>query len=155
MSGSNPAYSVEAAERELANLTAKLAPDHPQTRLARRSLAILYRNVGKSERADALFTPSGVCEHLQPVEDYIRSQGVRVFDVCTPWSQNCRNWVYFENIVLDAASLKSRFQLPDFVTIHSHRGTHDGSEQGLVCQLDHDALMGSHPDVAPASRLIR
>ncbi|HSZ59221.1 MAG TPA: hypothetical protein VK797_26505 [Tepidisphaeraceae bacterium] len=74
--------------------------------------------------------------------------------VCTPWSRNCRNCVYFDNIVLDAESLKSRSELPNFVAVHFHRGTHDGAEQGLVCQLDHDALIGAHPEVAKSSRLI-
>jgi hypothetical protein len=30
---------------------------------------------------------------------------------------------------------------------HVHR-THDGSEQGLVCEFHPDALMGRHPDSA-------
>jgi hypothetical protein len=150
-----PQKSLQAAERQLERLTAELGPDHAQTRLARSSLAILFRNAGQPQRADALFPQTQLCPHLQPVLEYIRSQGVHIFDVCTPWSRNCRNWVYFENIVLDADALKLRFSHPDCVVVHSHRGTHEGSEHGLVCQLDHDALMGSHPEVAPSSRIIR
>jgi hypothetical protein len=146
--------NLTAIEQDFQKLVDQLGSEHPQTRLVRSNLAIQYRNIGQPHRADALFAQVAVCEHLRPVLDYIRSEGVRVLDVCTPWSRNCRNWVYFDNIVLDPESLKTRFQLPDFVTVHSHRGTVDGAEQGLVCSIDHDALMGLHPDLAASTRLI-
>ena len=125
--------SVQQLEETFRNLVATLGADHPDARLARSSLAIRLRNLGKPERADALFADTGVCAHLRPVQDYIRSRGVRVLDV---------------------ESLKSRFHLPAFVVVHSHRGTHDGAEHGLVCQQDHDALMGVHPELAGSARLI-
>ena len=146
--------NLTAAEQNFQRLSAELGADDPQTRLARSSLAIFYRNAGQPQRADLLFAQVQICEHLRPVFDYIRSQGVHVLDVCTPWSRNCRNWAYFENIVLDLASLKGRFGLPQFVVAHIHKGTVDGAEQGLVCSIDHDALMGLHPDLATSSRLI-
>lgn len=146
--------SVQQLEEEFRNLVATLGADHPDVRLARSGLAIRLRNLGKPERADALFADTGVCAHLRPVQDYIRSRGVRVLDVTTPWSRNCRNWVYFDRAVLDVESLKSRFNLPACVVVHSHRGTHDGAEHGLVCQADHDALMGAHPELATGTRLI-
>src|SRR4051812_42938502 len=105
--------------------------------------------------SDDSFANTGICDHLRPVEQYIRSQRVRVASVGSPWSRTCRTWVTFEGVVLDAAALKARFALPDFVIIHSHRGTHDGSEQGLVCERDHDALIGAHPEQATGLRLIR
>jgi len=145
---------VQRLEESFKTLLATLGPDSPQTRLARSSLATQLRNLGKPERADALFADTGVCAHLRPVQDYVRSRGIRVLDVTTPWSKNCRNWVYFDRVVLDVDSLKSRFNLPACVVVHSHRGTHDGAEHGLVCQADHDALMGSHPELAPGARLI-
>jgi hypothetical protein len=97
---------------------------------------------------------SHVCEHLRPVEEYLRTQGAVVASVGTPWSRNCRTWVMFDGVVLDAAALKARFRLPEFVIVHSHRGTHDGSEHGLVCERDHDALIGLHPDLAAGAHVI-
>jgi hypothetical protein len=98
--------------------------------------------------SDEKFTNTGICEHLKPVEDYLRSRGLRIVYVGQPWSRNCRTWVYFGDVVLDAQSLKARLGLADCVVVHSHRGTVDGAEQGLVCETDHDAVMGAHPDVA-------
>ena len=95
-----------------------------------------------------------VCEHLRAVDEYIRGQGVRVAAVCTPWSRNCRNWVVYENVVLDAEGLRVKFELPEFVIVHSHRGTHDGSEHGLVCERCHDALIGLHPAVNAGVRVV-
>ena len=91
-----------------------------------------------------------VCAHLQPVKDYILQQGATIEWVGTPWSHNCRHWMYFKGVVLDGDGLKKRFNLPDFIVVHQHRGTHDGHEQGLVCSQDHDALMGPHAQMAPA-----
>jgi hypothetical protein len=91
-----------------------------------------------------------VCAHLLAVDDYLRGQGVRVAAVCTPWSRNCRTWVIYDSVVLDAAGLRQKFDLPDFVIVHSHRGTHEGSEHGLVCSRCWDALIGLHPAEARA-----
>lgn len=141
-------------ERSVASLERRLGPAHASTWLARGNLAIQYRNLGRADRAEALFANSGVCEHLRPVEAYLRAQGARVAGVGRPWSRNCRTWVVLDGVVLDAAALKARFELPDFVVVHTHRGTHEGSEHGLVCQRDHDALIGAHPDVAGGMRVI-
>jgi hypothetical protein len=146
--------AVNLVERAVLTFSTLLGPRHPQTRLARSTLAIFFRNMGRADRADGVFADTGICQHLRPAQEYIRSLGVRVFDVCTPWTQNCRTWVYFDKVVLDVESLKSRFGLPECVVVHSHRGTHDGAEHGLVCQADHDALMGVHPEVAGGCRLI-
>ena len=121
----------------------------------RNQLAIQYRNAGEHAKADALFIDTGVCEHLRPVETYIREQGGRVTYVGSPWSRNCRNWVYFEGVVLDGESLRRRFGLPDFIVVHAHLGTHDGHEQGLVCEQHHDALIGPHPQMAsPGAKVV-
>ncbi len=149
-----PERAAELTERALSSFSTALGPRHPQTRMARSSLAVQYRNMGRADRADAVFADTGICQHLRPVQEYIRSLGVRVYDVCTPWTENCRTWVYFENVVVDTESLRSRFNLPASIVTHSHRGTHDGAEHGLVCQQDHDALMGVHPELAGGARLI-
>jgi hypothetical protein len=107
------------------------------------------------DNIDANVAKPHTCEHLAAVEQYIVAQGAKIHYVGQPWSHNCRKWVYFERVILDGDALRARFNLPEFVVTHAHRGTHDGAEQGLVCKLDHDALMGSHPEVSPDHRVIR
>ncbi len=46
--------------------------------------------------------------------------------------------------VLDLAALRTRFNFAPSVTDHVHRGTHDGSEAGFVCNQCHDGVMGAH-----------
>ena len=95
-----------------------------------------------------------ICDHLRDVLEYIVWHGVEVHYVGMPWSRNCRTWVYFSGVVLDPAALIARFNLPDVVRPHVHRGTHDGAEQGIECTEHHDALMGAHPDVARGHRIV-
>jgi hypothetical protein len=58
------------------------------------------------------------------------------------WSANCREWVYF-NCVIDLGAVRRRFSLPPCVEDRTHRGTHDGSERGLMCVVCQDAIMGA------------
>jgi len=59
------------------------------------------------------------------------------------WTQNCREWVYFD-CYIDAGAIRRIFRMADCVHDHSHRGTHDGSERGLVCDQCHqDGIMGN------------
>lgn len=85
-----------------------------------------------------------VCEHLQPLEQALMEAGIEETFRGAAWSRNCREWVYFR-CVLDRRSLRERLALPAYVVDHEHLGTHDGQEAGFVCQLCHDAIMGSHP----------
>jgi hypothetical protein len=102
----------------------------------------------QKDSSNPQFANTNICAHLKPVEDYLRAQGCKVIYVGQPWSHNCHIWVYFENVVIDAEAIKSKLKLPEFVTIHTHRGTVDGAEHGLVCQMDQDAVMGVHPELA-------
>jgi uncharacterized CHY-type Zn-finger protein len=92
----------------------------------------------------------GVCEHLLAVAQYINAHGGRAVYCGHPWSGNCRLWVYYD-VVLDCESLMKKFDLPVCITIHDHRGTHDGSERGIACGQCHDALMGIHPEYAASA----
>ena len=85
-----------------------------------------------------------VCEHLSALEREILEQGVKETYRGQAWSDNCREWVYFE-CVFDLAALRTRFNLAPSVTDHVHRGTHDGAEAGFVCNQCHDGVMGAHP----------
>jgi len=85
-----------------------------------------------------------VCDHLRPVEDRMRALGRAVTASGQVWSNNCRFWVYFD-AVLDCESLKKTFALPDFIEVHQNDDPRSGRERGLVCNADHDAVMGFHP----------
>jgi hypothetical protein len=88
-----------------------------------------------------------VCEHLRPLEQALSVAGFRETCRGAPWSRNCREWVYYD-CCLALPELRKRFSLASCVVDHVHRGTHDGSESGFVCNLHNDAVMGVHPDVA-------
>jgi tetratricopeptide (TPR) repeat protein len=131
--------------------------DHARTRFPaddtrvmqlRDGLAFLYRRAGHESKVAELFADVGLCEHLASAERYILGQGAKVVACCRPWSQNCHIWVYFD-VLLDCERLIAGLRLDPCVTIHDHRGTHDGSERGLVCTIHHDALVGPHPSDAP------
>ncbi|UPT61659.1 MAG: hypothetical protein M0D54_14795 [Hyphomonadaceae bacterium JAD_PAG50586_4] len=88
-----------------------------------------------------------VCEHLSALEREILARGIKETYRGQAWSDNCREWVYFE-CVLDLDTLRTRCDFAPFVVDHIHRGTHDGAEAGFVCDQCHDAIMGAHPDVS-------
>jgi hypothetical protein len=85
-----------------------------------------------------------VCEHLRVLEQEMLASGVKEIFRGQAWSQNCREWVYFD-CYLDLPALRARFDFAPSVTDHIHRGTHDGQEAGLVCNTCWDAIMGVHP----------
>jgi len=85
-----------------------------------------------------------LCEHLRPVGEYLRASGFSVTSAGQPWSLNCRYWVYF-NTILDVDDLRRRFSLPVAVCDHRNDDPRSGLELGLVCDLDHDAVVGFHP----------
>ena len=84
-----------------------------------------------------------VCEHLSMVEKAILDAHIPVTFRGQAWSKNCREWVYFD-AYLYTKRIIEEFHLSEFVIEHSHRGTHDGQEHGLVCTKCHDAIMGLH-----------
>jgi hypothetical protein len=146
---------IASMEDSLKTLIATRGPWDSQTCAMRDGLAMRYRREGAIEKARDLFKETGICEHLAPAEAYLRSKSAEVYSVCTPWSKNCRRWVYFNNVVIDGPALIRRLNLPACVAVHSHRGTHDGAEQGVVCNEHHDAVMGAHPDTSPSAKVIQ
>ena len=88
--------------------------------------------------------PEHVCDHLRPVEDHLRSLGRAVTASGRVWSQNCRFWIYFD-AVLDCEALIRKFALPACIEIHQNDDPRSGRERGIVCDADHDAVMGFHP----------
>ena len=136
------------AERKLEELLRTRPIDDPQVMLARNQLAVQYRTLYQPDRSTALFANVPICEHLEPVRRYLLEQGAWITYAGTPWSRNCRTWFYVDRII-DPAALIAELNLPPCVTAHVHRGTHDGSEQGLVCSEHHDGVIGPLPDDAP------
>lgn len=82
-----------------------------------------------------------VCKHLSGVETAITACGIGVVFRGQPWSEHCREWVYFD-AYLDTDAIRNVFALNDCIIDHTHLGTHDGQEHGLVCERCDDALMG-------------
>ena len=92
------------------------------------------------------------CEHLIALDRALADAGFKETFRGAAWSANCREWVYYD-CVLERDALRRRFDLPACVQDHVHRGTHDGQEAGFVCTMDHDGVMGLHPDVAKDAKL--
>ena len=88
-----------------------------------------------------------VCEHLAPLEQALLDRKVAVTFRGQAWSMNCREWVYFD-CFFDLPGIRRQLSFPEFVEDHSHRGTHDGQELGLVCRVCHDAIMGLYEPVS-------
>ena len=88
-----------------------------------------------------------VCAHLRPLEELMIARGIPVTFRGQAWSMNCREWVYFD-CFLDTEAIRTRIYIPTCVEDHSHRGTHDGQERGLVCTQCHDAVVGLYEPVA-------
>jgi hypothetical protein len=82
-----------------------------------------------------------LCEHLRPLEEALLDSGVKVTSRGQAWSENCREWVYFD-VVLDLALIQQRYQLSPCVTPHENTDPRSGAERGLECTTCHDAVMG-------------
>lgn len=147
--------AIPLRERALAYLSTRFPSDDPRVTTVRDGLSVLYRRAGRTDKLEQLFAGTTVCEHLQVADRYVRGQGAQVISAGRPWSANCRLWIYFDAL-LDCESLISGLGLASCIEVHDHRGTHDGSERGIVCTVHNDGLMGPHPQDAPTSlRTIR
>jgi hypothetical protein len=82
-----------------------------------------------------------LCAHLLPVEAALKLAGAKELSRGQAWSKNCREWVYVD-LHLDTAAILKEFELPAVIEEHVHRGTHDGSERGIICTEHQDAIMG-------------
>lgn len=95
-----------------------------------------------------------MCEHLATLENFLKLSGIQETFRGTPWTENCREWVYFD-CVLDLAALRTKFHLPVFVEDHINDDERSGLEAGFCCSLCNDAIMGVHPSVAKDKITIR
>lgn len=93
-----------------------------------------------------------VCEHLYSLEKELAAVGMKEVYRGKPWSDHCREWVYYDCLFTDLDKTIDRFHLDTkFIKIHSHLGTHDGQEHGLVCKVCEDGIMGKHPEMVKKS----
>ncbi len=88
-----------------------------------------------------------LCEHLHELEAETLAAGIAETFRGQAWSENCREWVYFD-CHFDNPAIRARLTLADCVKDYEHRGTHDGAEAGFVCEQCHDAIIGYHPAYA-------
>lgn len=94
------------------------------------------------------------CKHLRQLEAEILQAGVVETFRGKAWTENCREWVYFD-CYFDRKSIRSRIALPECVVDHEHLGTHDGQEAGFVCSECHDGIMGVHKRFAKGRLIYR
>jgi hypothetical protein len=136
--------AIALREKVLAYMVGRFPSDDTRVSIVRNGLGVLYQRAGVEDKLKDLYKDTGLCEHLRPAEAYIRQHGGRVISSGQPWSANCHLWVYFD-MVLDCDRLIHDLALASCVQIHDHRGTHDGSERGIVCTIHNDGIMGPHP----------
>jgi hypothetical protein len=82
-----------------------------------------------------------MCEHLKPLEKELAERNIKETYRGQPWSKNCREWVYYD-CYFNFEQLRNRFKFPDFIIHHYNDDTKSGLEEGLVCELCHDAIVG-------------
>lgn len=82
-----------------------------------------------------------MCEHLQILENELKSLGIKETYRGQPWSKNCREWVYFD-CYLDIKSLQERYKFPEFIRHHYNDDERSGLEEGFYCELCRDAVIG-------------
>jgi hypothetical protein len=136
--------AISLREKVFVHVSERFPNDDTRFMTVRDGLAFLYRRAGSEDKAAGLYRNTGICEHLAAAEQYLRDQGANLVSCCRPWSANCHIWVYFD-LQLDCERLIKDLGLDACIQIHDHRGTHDGSERGLVCTIHHDGLMGVRP----------
>ncbi len=88
------------------------------------------------------------CKHLRDLEQALLDAGIAETCRGAVWTTNCREWVYFD-CILDLASLRDKFCLPEIVKDRDLLGTHEGCERGFYCSQCHDGVMGCHPTHGP------
>ena len=92
------------------------------------------------------------CIHLRRLEEAIQALGIRETSRGQAWSENCREWVYFD-CYLEREEIRRRFSLEACVKDHEHLGTHDGSEAGFYCEIHKDGILGVHGRSAARARV--
>lgn len=82
-----------------------------------------------------------VCSHLAALERALLDSRAKETARGPLWSNNCREWVYFD-VVLDIAALRQRFAFDDCVEVHENLDPRSGTERGFYCSQCKDGVMG-------------
>jgi hypothetical protein len=82
-----------------------------------------------------------MCEHLRQLENHLKTQGIKETFRGRAWSKNCREWIYYD-CYFDIEQIRTRFNFPNFIEHHFNDDNKSGLEEGFVCELCHDAIMG-------------
>ncbi len=94
-----------------------------------------------------------MCEHLEKLAGYLRTRGIRETYRGQVWTENCREWIYFD-CVLDIQALESKLGFDPCVRSFRNDDARSGREAGFYCELCKDAIVGFHPDDAEGKVLI-
>jgi hypothetical protein len=82
-----------------------------------------------------------VCEHLKALEEALVDRRAEETYRGQPWSENCREWVYFR-VVLDVPAVAAKLDFAPCVSVHENLDERSGTERGFVCEQCRDAIMG-------------
>ena len=82
-----------------------------------------------------------LCDHLCELEYSLKKAGFTEIWRGKTWTENCREWVYFD-VVLDIDKILHAFPLSPCVRIHENLDLKSGTERGLVCDACLDGIMG-------------
>ena len=85
-----------------------------------------------------------MCEHLRELDNELKARGINETYRGQPWSDNCREWVYYD-CVLNIEKISARYNFPPTVESHRNDDNKSGMELGFVCTRCHDGIMGVHP----------
>jgi hypothetical protein len=85
-----------------------------------------------------------VCQHLRDIELAITAAGLAATFRGRAWTNNCREWVFFD-CLLDAPAIRASFNLSPCVVDHTNDDLKSGRESGFVCESCNDAIIGLHP----------
>lgn len=89
-----------------------------------------------------------MCEHLIQLDRELKSRGIKETFRGQAWSDNTREWVYYD-CVFDLAKVRARYNFPDFISTHINDDNKSGMEAGFYCEKCKDGVMGLHPSSAP------
>jgi hypothetical protein len=82
-----------------------------------------------------------MCEHLMELDCYIKSKKIKEIFRGKAWSENCREWVYYD-CILNVNTLKEKFNLDGCIKIHEYNDIKVANELGFYCNSCKDAVIG-------------
>jgi len=91
------------------------------------------------------------CVHLEPLEAELERRGVPLREAMpSPYGPEWGLWTPVD-CVFEAATLRARLGLPEFITFEEYDGRVAGSDATFYCPRCKRAIMGLHPHYAQES----